>query len=293
MIILKAFKDAALMKHILYGELPQSINVLGGLLHMVQNNMFQLKLCVDSWPTFTTAICYRQNQDLLSGSGLGEISGKYSIFSKNQDTLRSLLADDKFVKWRNGLEFEASSYHGQIIHEIASLKGFHIKEYGGYHSYIHYSPEKSNLLEKASSLPTTTLNESHAELVVKQLPYGGRKKNANLVTAYVKHLPNWCVVDEKGHPVSWLLTDEFNGIRMAYTQPKHRGKCHQQILVATLMRQRISEGLPVFCHIHKDNLPSIKLMLGAGLTLALAAAVQAGGFPATCRLAAANTATSS
>ncbi|XP_077419623.1 glycine N-acyltransferase-like protein 3 [Vanacampus margaritifer] len=265
MIILKTFKDLTLMKKILYGEQPQSINVLGGLLHMLQNNTFQLKMCVDSWPTFSTAICYRQNQ---IGSGLGEIPEKYRIFSKNQDTLRSLLADDKLIKWRNGLEFEAASYHSQIVCEIASLRGFHVKEYGGYHSYIHYSPEKSNLHENSSNLPTTTLNETHAELVVKHSANGGSKESVNLVTAYVKQLPNWCVVDEKGHPVSWLLTDEFNEIRMGYTQPKHRRKGHQQNLVATLIRQRISEGLPVFCHIHKDNLACIKLMLGAGLTLA-------------------------
>ncbi|XP_077375724.1 glycine N-acyltransferase-like protein [Festucalex cinctus] len=83
MIILKAFKDLMLMKNILYRERPQSINVLGGLLHILQNNTFQLKMCVDSWPTFSTAICYRQNQ---IGSGFGEIPAKYSIFSKNQDS---------------------------------------------------------------------------------------------------------------------------------------------------------------------------------------------------------------
>ncbi|XP_037104140.1 glycine N-acyltransferase-like isoform X1 [Syngnathus acus] len=262
MIILKAFKDLTLMKNILHRELPQSINVLGGLHHMLQNNVFQLKMCVDSWPTFSTAICYRQNQN---GGNFKESHEKYSIFSKNQNTLRRLLTDDKLqIKWRNGLEFEVANHHSQIICEIASLRGFHVEENGGYHSYINYSPDKLNMSEKTSTLATSTLNESHVELVVQQLPFGGRKENFNLVEAYIKHLPNCCVVDEKGHPVSWLLTDEFNCLRMSYTQPKYRRNGHLQHMMLTLIGQRISEGLPAFTHIHKKNAAPIGLANKAG-----------------------------
>ncbi|XP_057707122.1 glycine N-acyltransferase-like protein 3 isoform X2 [Corythoichthys intestinalis] len=250
MFILKAFKDLTLMKKILYGELPQSINVLGGLLHILQNNVFQMKMCVDSWPTFSTAICYHQNQDLWTESGFGDINEKYSIFSKNQDTLRSLLADDKLVKWRNGFQFE----------------GFHIKEHGVYHSYIYNSREKLELLEMSSKLSTTALNESDAELVDKQLPYGGSKESINLVRAYIKHLPSFCVVDEKGRPVSWLLTDEFNAARMGYTEPKYRRAGLAQNLMVKMIQQRTSEGLPVYGHVHEENLASIELMKGLGFT---------------------------
>ncbi|XP_037104141.1 glycine N-acyltransferase-like isoform X2 [Syngnathus acus] len=263
MIILKAFKDLTLMKNILHRELPQSINVLGGLHHMLQNNVFQLKMCVDSWPTFSTAICYRQNQN---GGNFKESHEKYSIFSKNQNTLRRLLTDDKLqIKWRNGLEFEVANHHSQIICEIASLRGFHVEENGGYHSYINYSPDKLNMSEKTSMLAMSTLKVSHAELVAQQLPYGGSEE-INRVKAYIQHLPNCCVVDEKGHPVSWLLTDELNEMRMAYSQPKYRRKGHFQDMMHTLIRQRISEGLPVYCHIHKDNAAAIGFVIKAGFT---------------------------
>lgn len=36
--------------------------VLGGVLHILHNNSYHLEMCVDSWPTFSTAICYRQKQ---------------------------------------------------------------------------------------------------------------------------------------------------------------------------------------------------------------------------------------
>ncbi|XP_037104143.1 glycine N-acyltransferase-like protein 3 isoform X2 [Syngnathus acus] len=218
-------------------------------------------MCVDSWPTFSTAICYHQNQ---IGSNFKEINEKYSIFSKNQNSLRSLLTDDK-LKWRDGLEFEVANHHSQIVREIASLRGFHVEEDGGYYSYINYSPEKLIMSEKTSTLATSTLNESHAELVVQQLPYGGSDE-INRVKAYIRHLPNRCVVDEKGHPVSWVLTDEFHCLRMAYTQPKYRRKGHVGHLRFTLVQQKISEGLPVFCQIHKDNAASISMMSKAGFT---------------------------
>ncbi|XP_037104139.1 glycine-N-acyltransferase-like protein 3 [Syngnathus acus] len=266
MIILKAFKDLTLMKKILYEELPQSIRVLGGLHHILRNNVFQLKICVDSWPTFSTAICYHQKQNMQIGSSFVELPYNFSIFSKNQDTLRSLLSDDKLVKWKNKIEFGVSNHHSEIVREIASLRGLHVEDNGGYHSYINYSPEKLDMPDrKTSTLATSTLNESHAELVVQQLPYGGSNK-INIVKAYIKHLPNCCVVDEKGHPVSWLLTDEFHCLRMAYTQPKYRRKSHFQDMTLTLVRQRISEGFPVYCYLHKDNVASIGLANKAGFT---------------------------
>ncbi|KAM9826692.1 glycine N-acyltransferase-like [Syngnathus typhle] len=261
MIILKAFKDLTLMKNILYQELPQSISVLGGLHHMLQNNVFQLKMCVDSWPTFSTTICYYQNQ---IGSNFKEIIEKYSIFSKNQNSLRNLLTDDKLIKWRDGLEFEVANHHSQIVREIASLRGFHVEE-DGYYFYINYSPEKLIMSEKTSTLATSTLNESHAELVVQQLPYAGSNE-INRVKAYIRHLPNRCVVDEKGHPVSWVLTNEFNELAMGYSHPKYRRKGHNGHLLFTLVRQKMSEGLPVFCQIHKDNATPIRMLSKAGFT---------------------------
>ncbi|XP_049575022.1 glycine N-acyltransferase-like [Syngnathus scovelli] len=261
MIILKAFKDLTLMKDILHRELPQSVNVLGGLHHMLQNNVFQLKMCVDSWPTFSTAICFRQNQ---IGNDFKEINEKYSIFSKNQNSLRRLLTDDKLIQWRDGLEFEVANHHSQIVREIASLRGVHVAEDGGYHSYINYSPEKLIMSEKTSTLATSTLNESHVELVVQHLPSRGWKENSNLIEAYIKHLPNRCVVDEKGHPVSWVLTDEFNELTFTYSHPNYRRKGHISHLLFTLIQQKISEGSPVFCQIHKDNAASIIVMSKSG-----------------------------
>ncbi|XP_054626826.1 glycine N-acyltransferase-like protein 1 [Dunckerocampus dactyliophorus] len=227
MIILNAFKDLILMKNILSRELPQSINVLGGLFHILDDNMFQLEMCVDSWPTFSTAICYGQKQVQLE------------------------------------------STHHQILKEMASLRGLHLKDISGcFRTFIHYSPETFSRPQKTYKYKktTTSLSESHAVLVVNTRRHGTSKECINLVKAYIKYLPNYCVVDEKGQPVSWLLTDEFNEIRMAYTQPEYRRAGHLRELYSALIQQRISAGLPVFGCILKENRASHNAALSFGMT---------------------------
>ncbi|XP_054626827.1 glycine N-acyltransferase-like protein 3 [Dunckerocampus dactyliophorus] len=271
MIILNAFKDLILMKNTLSRELPQSINVLGGLFHILEGNMFQLKMCVDSWPTFSTAICYRQKQ---INSSMGEIPDVCRIFSKNQDTLRSLLTDDSLLKWGNNLEFRVESTHHPILEEIACLRGLHLKQFGCFRTFIHYSPETFGSSQKTSKQPMTSLSESHADLVLKAMRYGTSKECINLVKAYIKYLPNYCVVVEKGQPVSWLLTDEFNEIRMAYTQPEYRRAGHLRELYSALIQQRISAGLPVFGCIHKENRATNNAALSFGMTPCIETYVQ-------------------
>lgn len=39
-----------------------ALQALGGVLHILHNNSCHLEMFFDSWPTFTTAICYRQKQ---------------------------------------------------------------------------------------------------------------------------------------------------------------------------------------------------------------------------------------
>nr|XP_057945759.1 glycine N-acyltransferase-like protein 3 [Doryrhamphus excisus] len=250
MIILKAFKDLILMKNILSRKLPHSIHVLGGLSHILEGNMFQLKMCVDSWPTFSTAICYRQKQV----EGRLEIPDVCSIFSNNQDKLRRLLTDDSLFKWGKNLEFRVESTHHQILKEIASLRGLHLKDmYGRLLTYIHYSPETMSRPPKTFKEPMTSLSECHAELVLKSMCCGTSKEEINLVKTYIKYLPNYCMVDEKGEPVSWVLTDEFNEIRLAYTQPEYRRAGHLRGLYYTLIDHMASAGLPIFGCIHEEN----------------------------------------
>lgn len=119
---------------------------------------------------------------------------------------------------------------------------------------------------KVSPLPISTLDESHAELVDTHLPYGGSQESLNHVRACIRHLPNHCVTDERGRPVSWMLSDELCELKMAYTLPEYRRAGHLMALSLALIRRMSSAGLPVYCHINRQNQAKINAVTSLGFS---------------------------
>ncbi|XP_067449708.1 glycine N-acyltransferase-like protein 2 [Thunnus thynnus] len=117
---------------------------------------------------------------------------------------------------------------------------------------------------KLLQLPISTLDESHAELVDRHLAYGGSQESLIHVRACIRHLPNHCVTDEKGRPVSWMLSDELCELRMAYTLPEYRRTGHLLALSLALMRRMSSAGLPVYCHVNRQNQTTINSVTALG-----------------------------
>ncbi|XP_068588819.1 glycine N-acyltransferase-like protein 2 [Cebidichthys violaceus] len=222
-------------------------------------------MCVDSWPTFTSAICYRQKQHFSSSSGT--IPDICAVFTKNSGSLRSLLLNERVVHWRNGLIFRGiPSSHCHLIKELASLSGLDITEYGGYNTFICHSPETMDWQEKVLPLPISILDESHAELVDTHLPCGGSQESLNHVRACIRHLPNHCVTDEKGQPMLWMLSDELCELRMAFTLPEFRRAGHLLALSLALIRRMSSVGLPIYCHVNQQNQATINAVTSLGFS---------------------------
>uniref|UniRef100_UPI0037E7DEC0 glycine N-acyltransferase-like protein 2 n=1 Tax=Semicossyphus pulcher TaxID=241346 RepID=UPI0037E7DEC0 len=222
--------------------------VLGGVFHILNNNPCHLEMCVDSWPTFSAAICYRQKQCFSSSSSSGLMPDICTVFTKNQTTLRSLLLNERVVRWRDGLIF----------------RGLDITEYGGYNTFIHHS--LGSMDRKALLLLVSFLHESHAELVDAHLPYGGSRESLNHVRACIRHLPNHCVTDEEGRPVSWMLSDELCELRMAYTLPEYRRAGHLLALSEAMIRRMSSVRLPIYCHVNRQNQATLNAVTSLGFS---------------------------
>ncbi|XP_054466010.1 glycine-N-acyltransferase-like protein 3 [Anoplopoma fimbria] len=171
-------------------------------------------MCVDSWPTFTTAICYRQTQGCSSSGTIPEIC---TVFSKNLGSVRSLLLNERVVNWRNGLIFRGRCCRCQFP--------------------FWMSP--------------TWSSSTHACLTV------AARRASTHVRDCIRHLPNHCVTDEKGRPVSWMLSDELCELRMAFTLPEYRRAGHLRALSLALLHRMSSVGLPVYCHILQQNQATI------------------------------------
>ncbi|XP_071399684.1 glycine N-acyltransferase-like protein 2 [Centroberyx affinis] len=139
-------------------------------------------------------------------------------------------------------------------------------EFGDYNTYIHHSPESTDWQEKLLPLPVSSLDESHAELVDRHLPYGGSRESLNHVRACIRHLPHRCVTDDEGRPVSWMLSDELCELRMAYTLPEHRRAGHLTALSLALIRRMSSVGLPVYCHINRHNRATVNAVTALGFS---------------------------
>ncbi|XP_044066525.1 glycine N-acyltransferase-like protein 3, partial [Siniperca chuatsi] len=96
------------------------------------------------------------------------------------------------------------------------------------------------------------------------LLYGGSQESLNHVRACIRHLPNHCVKDEKGQPVSWMPSDELCELRMAYTLPEYRRAGH--LLALALIRRMSSVGLPVSCHVNQQNQATINAVTSLWFT---------------------------
>ncbi|XP_029995864.1 glycine N-acyltransferase-like protein 2 [Sphaeramia orbicularis] len=191
-----------------------------------------------------------------------------TAFTKNPQTLRRLLVNERVVNWSHGLTFRGiPTSLCDLIKELASQHGLNVTEYRGYTTFIHHNSENiASWREKVLPLPVSILDESHAELVDRHLPYGGSQQSLNHVKACVRHLPNHCVTDETGRPVSWMLSDELCELRMAYTLPEHRRAGHLLVLSLTLIQRMRSLGLPVYCHVNQQNQATIKAVTALGFS---------------------------
>ncbi|XP_028439721.1 glycine N-acyltransferase-like protein Keg1 [Perca flavescens] len=183
---------------------------------------------VDSWPTFTTAICYRQKQ-YFSCSSSGGIPDICTVFTKNPETQRSLLLNERVVNWRNRLVFRGRCFHCQF-------------------------PFWTNPTRSSST--HTCLMEAA----------GGSQESLGHVRVCKRHLPNHCVSDEKGRPVSWMLSNELCELRMAYTLPEYRRAGHLLALSLALIRRMGSVGLPVYCHVNQQNQATINAVTLLGFS---------------------------
>ena len=122
------------------------------------------------------------------------------------------------------------------------------------------------MTRKKHPLKISSLDVSHAELVDRHLPYGGTQESVSHVRACIRHLPNVCVTDDREQPVSWMLSDELCELRMAYTSPGHRRDGHLMALSAALMRKVSAMGLPVYCHVNRENYPAVSAVTSLGFS---------------------------
>uniref|UniRef100_A0A671TKR8 Glycine N-acyltransferase-like protein n=1 Tax=Sparus aurata TaxID=8175 RepID=A0A671TKR8_SPAAU len=172
--------------------------VLGGVLHIPHNNSCQLEMCVDSWPTFTTAICCRQKQVYLSLTV--SLSNPWPHVSSYK---------------KYSIEFYA------VVLALESVFGEKIWINASFSMMKKVTKSHCFCVSGRAAKADVAAANFHSQPVPRRA-HGGSQESLNHVRACIRHLPNYCVTDETGRPVSWMLSDELCELRMAYTLPEYR-----------------------------------------------------------------------
>uniref|UniRef100_W5MJK7 Glycine N-acyltransferase-like protein n=1 Tax=Lepisosteus oculatus TaxID=7918 RepID=W5MJK7_LEPOC len=264
MFILKSFKELSTLKNILLKQIPQSIMVYGGLVHIMNSNRCNLEICVDSWPNFNTVICRRQNKDLTHHPV--QFPNLFTMFTKDLENLRATLMDDRVIDWtQDTIVRDIPSSYCDFIKEVATSSGMDVKEFKDYSLMVHHNPESILHNESDPTLKISSLQVSHAELVLKPFAYSGNNLTLSHVRSCIQHLPSACILNDSGNPVSWCFSDELCEMRMGFTLPEYRRTGHMKTVFTALIKQMHAMGLPIYVHTAKENTAAINMLTSFGL----------------------------
>lgn len=110
----------------------------------------------------------------------------------------------------------------------------------------------------------SSLDLSHVDLVNKTWKFGGDENGYIYITNLITNFPSYCITDEHGQPVSWILLYDYCAMGLLYTLPEHRGKGYAKVLISIMARWLSAEGFPVYCFIEEDNMISYKVFTNLG-----------------------------
>lgn len=128
---------------------------------------------------------------------------------------------------------------------------------------LDYSPVWFVFVSNASPR-LSSLDESHAELVNKTWSFGGTEISYRSVKNYIQNFPNFCILDESGSPVAWILLYQHCALGLLYTLPECRRKGWARVLVTVMSKHLLSQGYPVYCFIEEGNEISYRLFKSLG-----------------------------
>ncbi|KAK1170952.1 glycine N-acyltransferase-like protein 3 [Acipenser oxyrinchus oxyrinchus] len=243
---------------------PQSIKVYGCLFNLNREKPHNLEVLVDSWPDFKTLICKPHSKSVRDREGVFNI---YSVFSKDKDNLRELLEETGVVDWSAFTLFAGIEIgHVDMMKELAVSKNTPSKIGSVMHVMMLRDVKRLPQLpsESDASPRLSSLDESHAELVNKTWSFGGTEISYRSVKNYIQNFPNFCILDESGSPVAWILLYQHCALGLLYTLPECRRKGFARVLVTVMSKHLLSQGYPVYCFIEEGNEISYRLFQSLG-----------------------------
>ncbi|KAM8859505.1 glycine N-acyltransferase-like protein 3 [Spinachia spinachia] len=251
--------EGVLLKH-----LPKSFKVYGFIYGINRKKPSTLEIVVDAWPDFKVIVC-RPDPKNTRASALVK---KVAYYSMDEQMLREMLTEENAVDWSASSfyigGFDAS--HAAMLKEVSSTRGVNSRIYTTVH--LLYLPDSSHLPTPAadSNLESriSSLDLSHVDLVNQTWKFGGNKQGYMNIENLISHFPSYCITDDRGQPVSWILVYNYCALGILYTVPEHRGRGYAKVLISSMARRLRTDGYPVYCFIEEGNMGSYKLFTNLG-----------------------------
>ncbi|XP_067845181.1 glycine N-acyltransferase-like protein 3 isoform X2 [Heptranchias perlo] len=243
------------------GQTAPESQIYGTILNINKGKIRDLEVVVDSWPDFSTVICRPCKKEEICNPVESTLT--YTVFSKDQNSLRNLLMDDNIINWTTCFIFGGIDISFlELVKDVAACKKFTVNFSTRCYAMILEDPkdlldvtsERADLASRISHLDL-----SHAEIVNRNWKFGGDDNSLGIVKSLIANFPNCCILDETGNPISWLLSYKYSAMGLLYTLPEHRRKGYAKLLVTTMVKTLQKLGYPIYCFIEVENDTSYQL----------------------------------
>ncbi|VCX27303.1 unnamed protein product, partial [Gulo gulo] len=142
---------------------------------------------------------------------LDHYTNAYAVFYKDVRAYQRLLEEHDVINWDQVFQIQGlqSELH-DVSKAVANSKQLGVKLTS--FKAVQFLPhplllDTSSL--KGSAPQLTYLSAADADLLNRTWSRGGNEQCLRYIAKLISCFPNVCVRDDKGHPISWTLTDQF------------------------------------------------------------------------------------
>ncbi|XP_062429107.1 glycine N-acyltransferase-like protein 3 [Rhea pennata] len=254
MLLLNCSIKLQMLEKMLMCSFPESLKVYGAVMHINRGNPFKKEVVVDSWPNFKAVITRPQRENGMDD--LDHCTNAHAVF------YQELLENTNTINW--GQIFQIQGLQDGICEAsrtVALAKQVDVKT-SCFRMVIHSDPDTLPDVRHRMDpkLTVAYLNISHANLLNETWSRGGNPRCQQYLANLICCFPSVCVLDDKGCPLSWSLTDQFATMIHAYTLPEHRRKGYNRLVATTLAKKLHSKGFPAQGNVMETNTPSVTLL---------------------------------
>nr|XP_013039885.2 glycine N-acyltransferase-like protein 3 [Anser cygnoides] len=262
MLVLNSSTKLQMLEKILRRSFPESLKVYGAVMNINRGNPFREEVVVDSWSDFKVVITRPQRQVDIHTDDLDHYTNAHAVFYKEPHAYRELLENTNAINWGQIFQIQGLQYGiCGISRAVALSKQVDVKT-SSFRMVIHSDPDTlpDVKLQMDPKFTLAYLDISHSSLLNKTWSRGGNPRCEKYLANLICCFPSVCVLDDKGYPLSWSLTDQFATMIHSYTLPEHRRKGFSRLVTTTLAKKLHSCGFPVQGNVLEANLPSVTLL---------------------------------